>query len=478
MFNNYEFINKLIAQGAESRMSDIQFLEAEIDKFLNSSERQMMIDGERYYNGDHDILKKKRTIYDAKRGIETELVNLPNSMIVDNQYRKMVNQKKNYLLGKPFVMTTSNETYSQYMQAIINKRFRRMLKNLAGDAINAGKAWLFVGYDQNGELVLRTFKGYEIKPFWADAEHTVLETAVRIYDVESYEGKKEVTIQKVEVFDADGIKFYERRDAKLNPCEPYVQPYITVSVDDQIDGYNWSRIPLICFKYNESEMPLIKAVKSLQDGINRIESSFEDNMEEDARNTILVIVNYDGQDLGEFRRNLAAYGAVKVKGDGDVRTLQVEVNAENYKSILKIFKDALIENAMSYDAKDDRLNGNPNRMNIKSMYSDIDLDADDMETEFQAALEELMWFVNCHLYNTGKGDWSEETVDFTFNRNIMINEAEIITDIKNSVGILSNRTLLREHPYVDDVDEELEQIEKEKQARMDSMGFRFGGGNE
>ena len=41
---------------------------------------------------------------------------------------------------------------------------------------------------------------------------------------------------------------------------------------------------------------------------------------------------------------------------------------------------------MGYDAKDDRIIvGNPNQMNIQSMYSDIDLDANGIETEFQAA---------------------------------------------------------------------------------------------
>ena len=98
-----------------------------------------------------------------------------------------------------------------------------------------------------------------------------------------------------------------------------------------------------------------------------------------ARNTILVLKNYEGTNLGEFRRNLATYGAVKVRYDGEtkggVETLEVAVNAENYKSILELFKEALIENAMGYDAKDDRLSGNPNQMNIQSMYSDIDLDA-------------------------------------------------------------------------------------------------------
>ncbi len=39
-----------------------------------------------------------------------------------------------------------------------------------------------------------------------------------------------------------------------------------------------------------------------------------------------------------------------------------------------MFKKALIENAGGYDAKEDRLSGNPNQINIQSM-SDIDLDA-------------------------------------------------------------------------------------------------------
>ena len=476
MFNLTEFITRHISIGADKKLSEIQFMERELSKFLTSPERMMMLKGEQYYNGNQDILMKKRSVINNKTGEEIMLDNLPNNKIVDNQYRKMVNQKKNYLLGKPLTVTTDDETYMGYIQQIFNKRFMRMLKNLLGDSINGGKAWLFIGYDEAGELSIRKFKPWEIKPFWADAEHTVLEAAMRVYDVYAYEGNEEKKIQKVEIYDLNGIRFYERRSGTLVPCDPYELPYLTVTVDDNIEGYNWSRIPLVCFKYNESENPLIRSVKSLQDGINQIESEFQDNMEEDARNMILVLVNYDGQDLGEFRKNLAMYGAVKVRNDssaggGDVKTLRVEVNAENYKSILKVFKDALIENAMGYDAKDDRLNGNPNRMNIQSMYSDIDLDADEMETEYQAALEELMWFINCHLANRGLGDWSDQAVTFTFNRNVMINETETISDIKNSIGLLSNKTLLAMHPYVDNVEAELDQIEEEKAGLLDDMGF-------
>lgn len=135
--------------------------------------------------------------------------------------------------------------------------------------------------------------------------------------------------------------------------------------------------------------------------------------------------NYDGTDLGEFRQNLATYGALKVCYDGEMKggaeMFEIAVNAENYKAIIEIFKKALIENAMGYDAKDDSSSGNPNQMNIMSMYSDIDLDANDMETGLQATFDNILWFMNNHLANTGKGSFEGEEVNIIFNRDILIN---------------------------------------------------------
>lgn len=206
-------------------------------------------------------------------------------------------------------------------------------------------------------------------------------------------------------------------------------------------------------------------------------SDFENNMQEDARNTILVIKNLDGTNLAEFRHNLAAYGAVKVRTvdgvAGEVDALKIEINPENYRTILEVFKNALIENAMGYDAKNDRMLGNPNQMNIQSMYSDVDLDANGMETEYQASFEELLWFVNAHLANTGRGNFEDEDVTIIFNRNILINESETIDNCQKSVGILSNETIVSQHPWVSDVEKELQRIKEEKQMVMDEYENAF-----
>lgn len=244
-----------------------------------------------------------------------------------------------------------------------------------------------------------------------------------------------------------------------------------------VQELNWLKIPLIPLKYNESELSLLKRVKSLQDGINIMLSDFENNMQEDARNTILVIKNYDGTNLGQFRKNLATFGAVKVRYDGEtkggVETLEINVNAENYKSILEIFKKSLIENAMGYDAKDDRVGSNANQMNIQSMYSDIDLDANDMETELQAVFEEILWFVNAYLANSGKGDFENEKVNIIFNRDILINETEAIANCAASVGILSDETIIGQHPWVDDPQAELERLEKQSQKQEEEAAREY-----
>lgn len=246
---------------------------------------------------------------------------------------------------------------------------------------------------------------------------------------------------------------------------------MTMNENGEVQGFNWTRVPLIPLKYNEQETPLIKKVKSLQDGINIMLSDFENGMQEDTRNTILVLKNYDGTNLGEFRRNLATFGAVKVRYDGEtkggVETLEITVNSENYKAILEIFKKAIIENGMGYDAKDDRLSGNPNQMNIQSMYSDIDLDANDMETELQAAFEDVLWFVNAYLSNSGYGDFEGEDVNIIFNRDILINESEAIDNCAKSVGILSDETIIGMHPWVDDVQKEMDRLEEQKQKEKE-----------
>lgn len=454
------WVGKKLMQMSVENLSDKSYLETKITRWLTSPQRMEQLTGDRYYRGDHDILQKKRMGIGSD-GKPVELKNLPNNRKVDNQYAKMVDQKTNYLLSQPLAFKSDNEEYVEHLNKVFNKRFHKILKNLGEDCMNGGIAWLHPYYNETGELKFKRFASYEILPFWADTEHTELAMAVRYY-LEEDPKLIDRFIEKIEVYTKDGIDFYTFENNRLVPEKPH-QNYFRVGEQE----YNWERIPLIAFKLNAKEIPLIKRCKNLQDSINEIVSTFKNNMEENAYNTILILENYEGEDPAEFRHNVNQYGLIKVGSvdgaRGDVRTLQVEVNATNYESMLKMFKKALLENCKGYDFTDLHTSGGePNQMLVKSIFSEIDLDANEMELEFQCAFEELLVFVNHSLGVT------DEEVEIIFNRDVLQNEAEIIQMLA-SIGLrVSNRTLISQVPFVDDINAEIAQLEKEEQKAMDA----------
>ncbi|MBQ8539962.1 MAG: phage portal protein [Clostridia bacterium] len=426
-------------------MSEKEFFEAEIARWRCDEKRSTMIDGERYFRGEHDILKAERTAI-GKDGKLKKVDNLPNNRIVDNQYQRLVNQKVNYLLGREAVLDGESEAYIKLLKNALGENWGRMLKCLLRDAINMGVAWLFVYADEDGKVAFKRIPAYEVIAYWKDDGHTLLDKAVRIYQVEGYKGKDECVREMVEIYHSDRVEIFEWEEGVLRKCEEHTY-------------FKEHGIPLVAFKYNEKEIPLIKRVKTLQDALNQTLSDFENNMQEDARNTIIVLQNYDGTDLGEFRQNLAAYGAVKVKtvdgAAGDIKTLTTDFKAENYSVIINLIKSSLIENAMGYDSKSDKLGNNPNQLVMKSMFSDLDLDMSEAEVEFRYSFNVLRKLLNEYFEIYGYGYFEEERANIIFNRDCLINESEAIDNCIKSREILSEESVLLQHPWVSDAKNEM-----------------------
>ncbi len=458
-------------------MTDREFIQREIRKWLTSPERLRQLDGEMYYDGDQSILQRKREAID-ENGNKTEIKNLPNNKLVDNQFAKLIDQKSNYLCGKPFVFDTDMPEYAKILNNMFGQKMRRMFRILAEKAYMGGKVWVFPYYNDRGELDFSVFPAYEVLPFWSDAEHTELDCAVHLYPVFVYnEHGEEEIVTKAEVIHANGIdRFIYDGGVLIDDNDEPSGPFITVKKNGKTAGYNWERMPLICFKANHREQPLLNRVRCLQDALNLMLSDFVNKMQQDVHNTVLVLKNYDGEDLGQFRYNLETYGAVKINSyegsDGGIDTLSIEVNPENYKTIIEILKKTIIEGGRGYDSKDDRLSGNPNQLNIRSMYSDVDLDANSMETEFKAAFDELKWFINVYLSNAGIGDFENERVDIIFDRDILVNETESIDNCGKSAGILSKETIVKQHPWVEDAEKELERIAKEEEDSLEQDPYK------
>ena len=77
------------------------------------------------------------------------------------------------------------------------------------------------------------------------------------------------------------------------------------------------------------------------------------------------------------------------------------------------------------------------------------------------------------MLNKGVGDYLDLEVDIIFNTDMIINESETIADAGNSVGIISEETIIANHPWVTDVQAELDRVKKEKEEKMNGMVEAF-----
>lgn len=454
---------KLAGRGlVECEPGDLQILAWELKRWLMSPERERMLVGQAYFEGRQDILQSARRVIGAA-GQPVPVRNLPDNRLVNNQYGKLVNQKADYVLSQPITWEVASESFDAALKRIFDRRFMRQLKRLGKDCYNHGIAWLYPYINGEGRMAFRRFAGYEILPLWRDAEHTELEAALRYFMVENWEKGVMRPEYRVEVFDLNGVSEFKWEQEQLVPTSAGARAYMRhLLPDGSVEDVNWTKIPLVPFKLNERELPLIVRVKGLQDALNQMMSQFENALQEDAHNTILVIKNYDGTDLEEFRHNLSVYGAVKVNtvdgAEGGIDTLSVKVEPENFKAIIELLKAAIVENGMGFDAKMQNGYRAANELNIKSMYSDITLDANDLENEWQAAFEDLLWFVKRFLLNTGQGDFLNCDMRLIFNRDIMVDESEVIANCVKSRGILSDEAIVAQHPWVNDVRGELKRL--------------------
>lgn len=448
-------------------MSEADFLARELSEWETSRTRRRQLLGELYYRGEQQILHRKRTVI-GPEGAPVEVTNLPNARLLDNQYARLLDQKLNYLLGRPPLVTSDDRAYERALREALGRGFFRALRGAAHDALAAGCGWLFACPDGAGGLSLRRFRPWDVLPFWADADHTALDAVLRVYEREAYGPRGKEKARYAELYTPDGVFRYRREGRALVPDRPFCVPYVTARQDGRTFPLSWGSLPVFPVKYGPEELSLLDRVQSLQDAVNLILSNFVNGMQEDPRNTILVLVNYDGQNLGEFRRNLAAYGAVKVRSDagapgGDVRTLSLEVSAENYRAVLELLSRALVENARGYDAKDLRAAGTPNEMNLRSVFSDADLDADVLEAELQAAFQAIVPFADACLRAGGRPAGAGASL--IFNRDTIVNESQVIADVAGSASLLSRETLLEQHPWVEDVPLELERLRRENKQK-------------
>ncbi len=452
----YSETARTLAELAKSgAMSWEQIISNEIAEFRANEKFAIIRKAERYYRNRSSVQQKQNEF--SKRS---------NTKIEHAIVRKLVEQKADYLLSKPFTVSADTEPYDKALSELFDNAFRSKIYSFAKAAVKSGIAYL-IPYFRDNKLKFVRVPADELIPLWTDTENSELDSFIRFYSRIEYRGTQKTVVNYAEYWSNEGVRYYKATDGgnyRIDPEKP-AQAHFTV------DGkpFNWSTVPLVWLKYNEEELPLSYFIEELVDSINWQTSTTDDTLRDIAK-FIYVLKNYSGTDLSEFVSELRQSLAIKVDGDGGVDTIQPQVDVSAVLSFIDKNRRDIYDFANGVDTKDPDL-GNASGTALQFRYMSLDNDCAKLGSALSAAFERIKQFADVYFSIIGKGDFSAQKFSVVFNTDMPINEADVIANCRSSEGIISRRTILENHPWVKSAEEEQKRLDEENEDIYDKSGI-------
>jgi len=412
-----------------------------------------IVEGVNYYFNKGKITERVIEIYDES-GNKTTDTDATNNKIPSGWHKLLVDQKVSYLAGEPITIYSKSDKDIAPVQETLGEDFEDILPELIKNASNKGRDWLHPYIDEEGNFDYIIIPSEEFIPIYDDNKRKHLRLGIRFYPID-----EEVT--KIEVWDSQRVTYYEMIDGEV-----YIDATEEINPDSHFrygnNGYGWEKVPFIEFKNNEEAVSDITFYKQLIDAYDFLVSDVQNTLT-DIQSLIYVLKGYEGTDLSEFVTNLKRYKAIAVSDESGsgVNTLKAEVPVEAVKSQLDRIAQDIYAFGQGVNSSPDKFGNAPSGVAIKNLYSLLDMKASILERKFSKGLEKFLWFVCEYLSISGQGDFDYKDIAFTFNKTLLVNELELITMAQQSMGVISHKTIIENHPWVKDAQKEREQLEKE-----------------
>ena len=131
--------------------------------------------------------------------------------------------------------------------------------------------------------------------------------------------------------------------------------------------------------------------------------------------------------------------------------------------MLNITRKSIFEQGMAIDP-DPQNFGNSSGVALGYLYSLLELKTGMMQTEFMISFNRLIRAI-LRFYHM-----DADQIQQTWTRTSVTNDSELADIAQKSVGVISKRTIVKNHPWVEDPDDELDRIEEEEGQESERMG--------
>ena len=468
---------------ADNPITNEKVIEEQISTDLSSEFKLNAYDGCMYYKRKNTLINtlylERKDRYDKSKNKNRCISNHKNA---SGFLKKLIDQKVNYLLGKPVVVNNAdncNEIFD------INS----IIKKAGKEASKKGVEWLHPYINKDGEFKVVNIDGQECIPIWDTEYENELQQMIRYYKIHVVVDGEEKTRYKVELWDKEKVEYYMQDEdggyyfdttLENNPVWHYSSSINLGEKTLTKEYFGWGKVPFVPVWNNDDKINDLEAIKPDIDMYDIVKSDFCNDLDRFAQ-SIMMIKNHSAESSEKFLQLLQDEGIIEVDEDGDVKWLTHDIPFEARDNILNRLKDDIYEFGQGVDIKSiGRDTTNITNVAIKVKYAELDLKADDFEAEVTFSIKDLYWFINRFLLINNKSTDDLSKIEVKYNRNIIFNEGELIDNFLKSNGRpVSFKTALGIHPRVDDVDEEMKQIKKEeKEMPDDNTGNPFNPGQQ
>lgn len=394
-----------------------------------------------YYEGRHKILRESKRDSTA-----------PNNRLVNNMARYITDTATGYFVGQPVVYSSHNEEFLQIMQDIFDYNDEQDHNmELAKNCSIGGSCFEMLYMDEEAKIRLARIPA-QCGIMICESDSGFSEPMAFIRTIVSRD-KDNNMIRKVEFWNAGLVmRFRSVNGGHL--------------VLESVGEHYWQDVPFVEYINNEERIGDFEGVITEIDAYNKVQSNTANYFEynDDAILKISRMGDVSSGDIREMKED----GAIVLEDGGDVGWILKQVDdtaLENYKNRLK---EDIHTMANVPHMCDDSFGGNLSGVAISYKLWGLEQMCAIKERKFKRGLQRRMELITNMLHVMGYSfNYRDITPKFRRNRPQNILEtAQVITTLAND---LSRETRLQMLPVVENVQEELEKLEKEK--RRDQEGF-------
>lgn len=400
-----------------------------------------------YYDGIQAILNK--TYSDASK---------PCNRTIINYCKNIADSYCGYLASPGYISYRSEQDIEDIMDILKYNDYQAEDSDFLLNALVYGKAAELMYVDLEGKVRFRQINPTQCFAIFDDSLTGDLLYFVRIYEASDWD---DTNIYNVDVYSDYDVKHYTMSGENGNLVFVSEEPHY------------FSQCPANVFALPD-EKSIFDCILSLQDAANEVLSSEIDDYTAfcDAY-LALTGMDADSEDIVSMKGN-----RVLILPEGASATwLTKNASDAQVENILKRIHDSIYRIAACPDFSSETfVGGVSSGIAIRYRLTGMETRAAKICAEMKKALQRRIEIIT-GIASLKLGEEVFTDIDIEFKRNIPEDLSSTINLINTLKGTVSDATLLSQLPFISDVNGELEAVQAQKKANIETYGFGLVGGS-